>query len=339
MAIAQAGGMEACEPNEWVAAMRAGDFGRAWLIADRDLARLIRSGRDKHAGPRHKQRIWRGEELRGKKVLVRCYHGLGDTIQFVRFVRPLREIAQEVVIWCQPELVTLVSRIDGVDRVLPLHEGTPAIDYDVDIEIMEIPHAIRARRDQAQPRKPYLTPLPRRVQRRRKHGADIAVGLVWEVGDWDKRRAVAPAELRRLNVPGVRLFSLQRGTAAKAAAGIGAIDFSTPDLELLAHRVRTLDLVICPDTMMAHLAAALGSETWILLHSDCDWRWPRAGSTTFWYPNARLFHQPVPSDWRSVIDEVRCAILSRLEERAGSKARGYCEADAAGASAANGVNG
>src|SRR6185312_12751116 len=87
MAIAQAGGMEACEPNEWVAAMRAGDFGRAWLIADRDLARLIRSGRDKHAGPRHKQRIWRGEEMRGKKVLVRCYHGLGDTIQFVRFVR------------------------------------------------------------------------------------------------------------------------------------------------------------------------------------------------------------------------------------------------------------
>src|SRR5690348_13438194 len=112
-AAARAGGVQACETNEWIAAMRAGDFERAWSITDHDLARLIRSGRGKHVGPRHEQRIWRGEELGGMKVLVRCYHGLGDTIQFIRFARPLREIAQEVVVWCQPELVTLVSRVDG----------------------------------------------------------------------------------------------------------------------------------------------------------------------------------------------------------------------------------
>jgi hypothetical protein len=316
-AAARAGGVAGCEPNEWVAAMRAGDFERAWAITDSDLA-LADFVRDKHEGPRHQQRIWRGEALHGKRVLVRCYHGLGDTVQFIRFAKPLREIAREVVVWCQPELVTLVSRVEGVDFALPLHEGTPAVGYDVDVEVMEIPHAIRARRDQVQIRKPYLTLSGGRQPQRRRRAAEMAVGLVWDVGDWDKRRAIAPAELRRLNIPGVRLFSLQRGAAAKAVTEVGAVDLSTPDLDVLAHRLGELDLVICPDTMMAHLSAALGGETWVLLHADCDWRWPRTGGTTFWYPSARLFHQRVAGDWRGVIDDVSRALLSRLAEGAGS---------------------
>ncbi|WP_245286615.1 hypothetical protein [Bradyrhizobium sp. ARR65] len=294
--------------------MRRGDFERAWEMTDRDLAALCPSGRGKHEGPRHEQRIWRGEDLYGKRVLVRCYHGLGDTIQFIRFARPLREIAREVIVWCQPELVTLVSRVDGVDRILPLHDGAADVDFDVDIEIMEIPHAIRAKREQVRLRGPYLT-LSRPVRRIHKRADDLAIGLLWSVGDWDKRRALPSAELRRLDIPGVRLFSLQRGAAAKAANEIGAIDISTPDLETLARRLLALDLVICPDTMIAHLSAALGCETWILLHCDCDWRWPSSGSTSFWYPSARLFHQATAGDWRTVIDEVRCAIISRLQER------------------------
>src|SRR3954462_8938717 len=76
--------------------MRAGEFERAWAINDRDLAMIAYP--PKHTGPRHLQRIWRGEELRGKDVLVRCYHGLGDTIQFLRFMRPLRDVARRVTV-------------------------------------------------------------------------------------------------------------------------------------------------------------------------------------------------------------------------------------------------
>ncbi|WP_407179045.1 hypothetical protein [Bradyrhizobium sp. STM 3562] len=322
MAAARAGdGEESCAFDGWVAAMRRGDFERAWEMTDRDLAALRRSGRGKHEGPRHEQRIWRGENLCGKRVLVRCYHGLGDTIQFIRFARPLREIAREVIVWCQPELVALVSRVDGVDRTLPLHDGAPDVDFDVDIEIMEIPHAIRAKPEQVRLRRPYLRPS-RPVRRIHKRADDLAVGLVWNVGDWDKRRALPSAEVRRLDVPGIRLFSLQRGAAAKAAIEIGALDISTPDLETLARRLLALDLVICPDTMVAHLSAALGCETWILLHCDCDWRWPSSGSSTFWYPSARLFRQATAGDWRPVIDEVRCAMISRLQERGRGLSRG-----------------
>src|SRR5215218_6004573 len=81
--------------GDWVSAMRAGDFERAWSIMDRDVSAFRQPGGDKHNGPRHQQRIWRGEELRSRRVLVRCYHGLGDTIQFARFLPPLAERVRE----------------------------------------------------------------------------------------------------------------------------------------------------------------------------------------------------------------------------------------------------
>src|SRR3954467_12104324 len=124
-----------CSPEgEWIAAMRAGHFERAWAINDSALARRIAERTSKHEGPRHLQHIWRGEPLEGARVLVRCYHGLGDTLQFIRFAEPLRRIAREVSFWVQPELLRLVATARGVDRVLPLHDGTPDVEYDVDIE-------------------------------------------------------------------------------------------------------------------------------------------------------------------------------------------------------------
>ena len=110
---------------------------------DRSLQEYCRSGAIKHTGERHFQRIWRGEKLDGRCVLVRCYHGLGDTIQFVRFAKPLRAIAREVLICAQPELLELLRGVEGVDQLYPLHDGTPDARYDVDIEIMELAHALR----------------------------------------------------------------------------------------------------------------------------------------------------------------------------------------------------
>lgn len=307
---------ECCEDVEataWVCAMRAGDFERAWSISDRDLAAYRRSGIAKHTGPRHQQRIWRGEELRDRRVLVRCYHGLGDTIQFARFLPALAELAGGLVVWCQPELQPLIERLQGVDRTMPLHDGAPDADFDVDIEIMEIPHAIRAGRELVMRRGPYLTLPPSEATKCLGRGRQgLAIGLVWEVGDWDKRRAVPPHLLKRLASDGVELFSFQRGAACAAAAEIGARDISTPDLITLGHRMGEVDLIVSVDTMPVHLAGALGHEAWVLLHADCDWRWPLKGNGgTCWYPRARLFHQHRAGEWSDVIEEVRCALQAR----------------------------
>jgi hypothetical protein len=299
--------------------MRAGDFAAAWTVADRDLARLCREGPPKHEGPRHLQRIWRGEQLAGKSVLVRCYHGLGDTIQFARFLPALKEIAREVTVWCQPPLVGLIAGVSGVDRVIALHDGTPEATFDVDIEIMELPHALRAGRDLIAMRSSYLTSVHPRSAPSRE--GPYAIGLVWRVGDWDKRREVPASALRHLALSGIRLFSLQRDAPASDIAGIGAVDISTPEVEVLASHLQKLDLVISVDTMVAHLAAALGRETWIMLHADCDWRWPATGSRTYWYPHARLFRQHTLGDWRSVIAELRAALQTRA--RASTTAPGH----------------
>lgn len=296
--------------GDWVAAMRAADFVRAWEIADVDLAGVIGTGAGKHVGPRHLQRIWRGEALAGRRVLVRCYHGLGDTIQFMRFMAPLRRIAREVIVWCQPELVALVAGVDGVDRAVALHDGVPDVEFDADIEIMEVPHAIRAGMRAFAMARPYLATVHPSAFVLPRQGR-LSVGLVWAGGAWDPKRAIAPSLLAELALPGLQLYSLQRGESAGAARAIGALDISTADLNELSHRLRQLDLVVTVDTMAAHLAGALGVETWVMLHSDCDWRWPR-GEATYWYPSARLFHQDIAGNWPGVVHEVAKALHARF---------------------------
>jgi hypothetical protein len=233
-------------------------------------------------------------------VLVRCYHGLGDTIQFVRFAKPLRLLAREVILWVQPELVELLRHVEGVDRLLVLSDGVPDCTYDVDIEIMELPHALRATATLISCA-PYI---PQYSFRRFRSGDSISIGLIWESGQWDRNRSVPPQLFNRLSSQsGVRLFSLQQGPARKAAAIIPATDIAREDLVSLARTMMDLDLIITVDTMAAHLAGALGATVWTMLHANCDWRWSKT-EHSIWYPGMKLFHQQKPGDWSDVIEEI-----------------------------------
>lgn len=293
--------MDSVLHRHWTEAVRRNDLERAWQLSDRSLREFALSAPAKHAGERHQQRIWRGEDLGNKVVLVRCYHGLGDTIQFIRFAKPLREIAREVIIWAQPELVPLVAQVDGVDRAIPLHDGPPDTSFEVDIEVMELAHALRATPELISSRVPYF----RRTHFGKGVGYPLSIGLVWEAGNWNSRRSVPPALFARLHeVPGIRLFSLQQGPCRAFASTIPAEDISAPDIQTLAARMTRLDLVITVDTMAAHLAGALGVPVWTMLHRDCDWRWPQTGRETIWYPTMKLFHQSNADDWSSVVDEM-----------------------------------
>jgi hypothetical protein len=295
--------LELVPDRDWTSALRANDFERAWSISDRSLREYCVSGAVKHTGERHHQRIWRGEALAGKRVLVRCYHGLGDTLQFIRFAKPLRAVAREVVVWAQPELVYLLRNVEGVDSVLPLHDGTPAVSYDVDIEVMELAHALRATPQMIASRAPYLPQPARRP--RRMPPEPFTIGLVWEAGNWDRRRSVEPKLLARLaSETGAQLYSLQQGRARQLASTIPAQDIAVADLGDLAGVLMELDLIITVDTMVAHLAGALGVRVWTMLHAECDWRWPASGRKTVWYPTMKLFHQTSCGDWNSVVTEI-----------------------------------
>jgi hypothetical protein len=292
----------------WMSAMRHGDFARAWEISDAVLRRRVGFGESSWHLPRHLQHVWTGAPLAGRRVLVRCYHGLGDTIQFIRFAAPLREIAREVTVWAQPSLLPLVATAPGVDRVLALHNGIPQADYDVDIEIMELPHALRTELASIPRTAPYLFP-PASAGEQAGERERLRVGIVWQAGDWDARRSAPTALLDRLmELPGIELLSLQRDAAQAEARKRQLPDISRESIVETAAWVRRLDLVISVDTMMAHLAGALGVSTWTLLSAECDWRWMEGRGDCPWYPTMRLFRQRSSGDWNGVIDDVLRAL-------------------------------
>ena len=259
--------------------------------------------------PRHQQWIWNGESLAGKRVLVRCFHGLGDTIQFIRYAPLVREIAREVIVWVQPALLELLRPLAGVDRWLPLHDGVADVSHDVDVEIMELPHVFRSTLSTLPAHVPYLHVAPSvAFDLSRYH-----VGLTWQAGNWDAARSVPLGLLAAAlgEIPGVTLHALQRGNTLRDwQSRFGPISGSD-DVVRAAQVMQALDLVISVDSFPAHLAGALGRPVWTLLHSAPDWRWLEARDDSPWYPTMRLFRQEQPGDWAPVVARV-AAELRRL---------------------------
>lgn len=282
---------------DWVDAMRRGDFTSAWKISDA----LLHTNANQTDLPRWFQRVWDGSAVEGKRVLLRCYHGLGDTIHFIRYAPLLKSLAAEVVLWTQPSLIPLLQSVRGIDRLLPLHDGAPDVEYDVDLELNELPHLFRTTLATIPADVPYIFVEPA-VLPRRSH---LRVGLIWQSGDWDNRRSVPFTEVKRLaQVPGIEWHILQRD-ASRAGwdGGLGSISGGDNPLDD-ARLMRALDLIISVDTMTAHLAGALGVPAWTLLPFDADWRWLLDRDDTPWYPTMRLFRQREEGKWDEVINKI-----------------------------------
>ncbi|MFL6548809.1 MAG: ADP-heptose--LPS heptosyltransferase [Povalibacter sp.] len=288
--------------DPWMQAMFRGDFAEAWRISDAVQLRRRNERIDCTHWPRHQQFIWDGTPLDNRGVLVRCYHGLGDTIQFVRLLAPLRSRVQHITLWAQPQLLSLLQHLEGVDVLLPLHEAMPDSHHDVDIEVMEIPHALRLDLCDIPQGVPYLhVPL-----------ADVrlpdalCIGLVTSAGAWNSSRSVPDEALQSLaSIEHVSWFSL-RFPIAKPPFPMQTL--ACEDIAVMASRMRALDLIIAVDTMQAHLAGALGLPTWLLLNANADWRWMRERNDSPWYPTMRLFRQQRQGEWDQVIREVRTAL-------------------------------
>ena len=296
-------------------AMRRGDWESAWRISDEVLAqRRGLEPRDAHTGewlPRHLQWVWNGAPFAGERVLVRCYHGMGDTIQFARFVQLLKPAATHVTVLAQAQLLPLLRTVKGIDAVVQLDEGPYQTQGEVEIEIMELPHVLRTTLSTLPAGIPYihvkLEPEGREQRTRPR------VGLVWQSGTWDVARCVPPGLMERLTeLDGIDFLILQRGPALATWRGrAGAIPVIHGIVEE-ARQLLSLDLLVCVDTLSAHLAGALGVPTWLLLPQQADWRWMEKREDTPWYPTMRLFRQRRVGDWESVISRVARELGARF---------------------------
>ena len=292
------------DPQDWLSHARRGDFTGAWQVSDRILQRHIAS--PDFTRPRHEQSIWTGKPVDGARVLVRCYHGLGDTIQFSRYLPLLRARAREVIVWAQPALLRVLESVDGIDRLVPLTDGAPEVDYAVDVEVMELPFVFRTTLDSIPREIPYI-----RVPAADLPGGPPRIGLAWRCGDWETRRSIPFEDLRQLlDVEEVTWCSLQQHRRPDEAYH-RLRDISADDIYEAARRMASLDLLITVDSMPAHLAGALGIPVWTLLRKEADWRWMDERDDSPWYPTMRLFRQRAEGEWPDVIERVAESLRAR----------------------------
>jgi hypothetical protein len=296
--------LNAADARLWTRYACIGDFERAWAVSDR-IRERTRRFQDPRT-PRHLQQVWDGTPLADRRVLVRCYHGLGDTIQFIRYAPLVKRIARHVAVWAPPRLLPLLATTAGIDSLLPLHDGTPEISYDVDVEIMELPYVCRTTLGTIPNHVPYLSVDPLSVPWQGK----TRVGIVWRAGEWDVQRSIPFPLLAPLLDVGVECYQLQHlPRPEERHHQLRTLDADDP--VSLARAMRGLDLVITIDSLSAHLAGALGVRVWTLLRKESDWRWMQARDDSPWYPTMRLFRQSDEGEWAEVLHKVRSA-LTRL---------------------------
>lgn len=291
----------------WRQEMRSGDFAAAWRISDRVLQRG-----DQFRRFDQQESTWRGEPLHGKRVLVRCCYGLGDTVQFVRYIPILRRIARQVTLHAQASVTRVLEHVEGIDGLTTRYNSISPQTYDVAVGLTELPHVFRTDLLTVPATVPYIRIAPRAFS----PNTNLRVGLVWEGSDWDMRRSVPLRLFAGFDrIPGISLHILQRGRAfLQRPAGFG-VDSGNSDLHEAARTIAALDLVITIDSLPAHLSGAMAVPTWILLHSDCDWRWMRDRNDSPWYPTMHLFRQNHPGDWVPVIARVKQELRQLARDR------------------------
>ena len=277
--------------------MRRGDYPGAWRISERVLAARHPDSRDDPRLPYHQRWVWDGRPFKNRHVLVRCYHGLGDTLQFARYLPLLGAQAASLTVEVQSELLPLLQKLPRVDSLIPFDHEAPLPPAECDLEIMELCFALKTPPEALST--PYLDAVPTALP-------SGTSGLCWQAGGWNAGRAIDQELFRPLTSrPAVTLVPAPTPLPVLNPGGC------PQDLGLTASLVAGVDLIITVDTMIAHLAGALNRPVWLLLMHDPDWRWSVERDGSPWYPSVRLYRQPSPGDWTSVLRRVH-EDLSRL---------------------------
>ena len=285
------------------------DFEHRWQVADCGFDR-----------PELQAAEWTGEPLSGRSIVVYSEQGLGDTIQFARFLPELTEAGARLTFLCHPNLMRLFGPLAAGFEIVPTIEGGRRFDFKC--ALMSLPHRLKTTNLRAG--SPYLTAEPALIAqwRDRIGGHGFRIGLCWQgnpKGKIDYGRSIPLAKYAPFaSLPNVRLISLQRTHGLEQLARLppgmtvetlGEFDAGDDAFVDTAAIMQCLDLVITSDTAIPHLAGALGRPAWVALKHIPDWRWMLERSDSPWYPSLKLFRQRAPDDW----DSVTAAMAEALE--------------------------
>ena len=265
---------------------------------------------------------WDGrQDVAGRTLFLHWEQGLGDTIQFCRFVQPLAARGARVVLSVQDALLPLLAPLGSAAELIGAEAQPPA--FDLYCALPSLPAVLGTVAETIPAAVPYLQPDPARLARwRAKLGdAGLRIGICWQGGTTriDLGRSFGLAEFLPLSrIPGVRLISLHRGAGEGQLRELpeGMVvevpdePFDPPGAAFMdtAAVMAACDLVITSDTAVAHLAGALGLPVWVALKHAPDWRWMLGREDSPWYPTMRLFRQARPGDWAELFERIAQAV-------------------------------
>jgi Flp pilus assembly protein TadD len=266
------------------------------------------------------RRFTGAENVAGMTVLLYAEQGLGDTIQFARYAKLLKERGARVVLEVHPPLKRLLTQVAGADNVIAMGDPLPLLDYHC--PLLSAPLAFGTTLETIPRERRYVDAeesLARKWEARIASRSGARVGFAWSGSRTlvnDSSRSIPLAALAPLIAAAPVAVSLQmdvreRDRPALDAGALVQVE-GIEDFADTAAIVDALDLVVTVDTSVAHLAGALGKPVWILLPFSPDWRWLLDRDDSPWYPSARLFRQPAPGDWKGVIGRV-AAELAELK--------------------------
>lgn len=280
-------------------------------------------------------RKWDGQPLDGQTVLLHAEGGLGDTLQFLRYVPAVVERGGRPILWVPGSLIPLL-RESGLREIAPLEEPTPPCDFHRGL--VSLPNVFRTTLATIPNRVPYVYANPQLTAQWRERLSGMSgfrVGICWQGNPAYSRDRMRSIPLRAFGalarIPGVRLISLQK------CAGLEQLPEVSGEFEVLelgpdydaesgafmngAAIMRNLDLVIAPDTAIAHLAGALGVAVWVALSVEPDWRWMLDRSDSPWYPTMRLFRQRRAGDWEELFGRMAEALSVEVVARGSAPLR------------------
>ena len=249
-------------------------------------------------------------QSKARRILLWNDQGIGDAIQFLRYVRSIASPDREISVLVQDNLKTLAATAPGVTYAYGASDPLP--EFDAQASLLSLPHLLSLDKSALSGSAPYLKAS--RIMDLPKKKNHKAIGLVWagnQQFEKNSRRSMPiHVLLPLLETPDADWFSLQVGEAATHITQNNLsdriVDLSPRlhDFADTASAIAALDLVICVDTSVAHLAGALNVPCWIMLPASPDWRWRGQGTDSLWYPSVRLFHQQQVGDWRSVVADI-----------------------------------
>ncbi len=300
-----------CAGGRWQAMMLMGNFEAAWR--ESDMLQVL--------NPDDDHRLWRGESVAGKRLIIRCLHGLGDAIQFLRYAPQLSRITAQLIVQVPPTLVPLARCIAGVRKVITWDElsVTPLSPWDVQLEVMQLPYVFRTTLSSIPSTLPYLQLPASELSHAAKAMKDSAwlprIGLCSSCGKWNESRAIPMQRIMDiLSQAPAHYYNLQQeplqlpiGLLPPEASWNESCELGPGPLRLAAV-IANLDLIITVDTLVAHIAGAMGKPVWLMLQYAADWRWMHDRGDSSWYPTMRIFRQPRPGDWTSVLELVVSAL-------------------------------